>query len=155
MRLDALQQQNFNNLSKDLLNNSEVLKMKNYVQHGKISTYEHCVEVAKTALQLNKMFKLNANEKILVEAGILHDFYLYDWHDASVKVPLFKMHGFTHAKKASENAKQLLQADENTCKAIETHMWPLTLRNIPLSKEAWLLCLADKICATKETVKRK
>ena len=65
------------------------------------------------------------------------------------------MHGFTHAKKASENAKELIEVDEKTCKAIESHMWPLTLSSVPLSKEAWLLCIADKICATKETVFRR
>lgn len=152
MKLSVTQQNAFDNLSKDLLNNKDVLKMQDYIQHGKINTYTHCREVAKTALYLNRALKMKADEKVLVQAGILHDFYLYDWHKTSVKVPLFKMHGFVHAKKASENAKNILHADENVCKAISTHMWPLTLTHVPTSKEAWLLCMADKICAMKETV---
>lgn len=152
MKLNTLEQEKFKELSKDLLNNNEVLKMQDFIQHGKVTTYAHCVDVAKMALHLNNVLKMNADEKTLVEAGMLHDFYLYDWHDSNVKVPLFKMHGFTHAKKASKNARELMEVDEKTCKAIESHMWPLTLSSVPLSKEAWLLCIADKICATKETV---
>ena len=37
---------------------------------------------------------------------------------------------------------------------IYTHMFPLNLR-IPRYKESIILCLADKIVATKETIKRK
>lgn len=155
MRLDYSQQTKFDNYSNKLLNNKDVLKMKGFIQHGKISTYEHSIDVTKTALYLNTKLKLNADEKTIVEAGLLHDFYLYDWHNASVRVPLLKMHGFTHAKTAANNARNLLKVDDKICQAIESHMWPLNLFAIPKSKEAWLLCIADKICATKETVNRK
>lgn len=155
MKLNSIEEDRFYSLSKDLLSNKDVLRMQDFIQHGKVSTYNHGVEVAKTALHLNSLLNMHADEKVLVEAGILHDFYLYDWHDASVRVPLFKMHGFTHAKKASENAKSLINVDDKTCKAIESHMWPLNITSLPLSKEAWLLCIADKICAGKETVKRR
>ena len=155
MKLSSIEEKRFDFLSKDLLSNKDVLRMQDFVQHGKVNTLSHCVEVAKTALHLNSLLNMHADEKVLVEAGILHDFYLYDWHDASIKVPLFKMHGFTHAKKASENAKSLINVDDKTCKAIKSHMWPLNITNFPLSKEAWLLCIADKICAGKETVKRR
>lgn len=152
MKLSTFEQENFEYLSKNLLNNENVLKMQNFIQHGRISTYDHCVDVAKTALHLNKVFKLNADEKTLVESGILHDFYLYDWHNASIKVPLFQMHGYTHAKKASINAKEILNVDDKTCEVIKSHMWPLTITSLPLSKEAWLICIADKLCSTKETL---
>ena len=37
---------------------------------------------------------------------------------------------------------------------IYTHMFPMNLR-IPKYKESMILCMADKIVATKETIKRK
>ena len=38
---------------------------------------------------------------------------------------------------------------------IRTHMFPLTLAWMPRSKEGWLVCFADKHCASKETSKKK
>lgn len=152
VKLDSSQQEAFNILSKELLNNSEVLKMQEFIQHGNITTYSHCINVAKMALYLSQKLNINVNNKTLIQACILHDFFLYDWHKANIRVPLFKMHGFTHALIASENAKKLLNVDDRTCEIIKSHMWPLNITYIPKSKEAWLLCIADKICATKEMV---
>ena len=154
MKLDELKQAEFDELCKDILNNEDVLKMKEFCQHGHISTYDHCLKVAQDAYGLACKYKIKVDKRVLVEACLLHDFYLYDWHEASIRVPLFKMHGFTHPKKASDNAKELLNISDKACKAIESHMWPLTLNKMPMSKEAWLLCLCDKQCALKETIQR-
>ncbi len=35
---------------------------------------------------------------------------------------------------------------------IRTHMFPLNLTSVPTHRESMILCLADKIVATKETV---
>ncbi|MDO4941190.1 MAG: HD domain-containing protein [Erysipelotrichaceae bacterium] len=137
-----------------LLNDEKVLKMKDFVQHGNISTYEHCLSVTNTALHLAGKLKMKVDEDVLVKAGMLHDYYLYDWHNASIRKPLFKMHGYTHPDIACENAKRDFKIDDKVGAAIKSHMWPLTLRSVPSSKEAWLICLADKVCALKETVKR-
>ncbi|MBQ0036666.1 MAG: HD domain-containing protein [Firmicutes bacterium] len=137
-----------------IANDEKILKMKDYIQHGKINTYDHCVNVTNTALSLAKKLKMSVDEDVLIKAGMLHDYYLYDWHDASIHKPLFQMHGYTHPAVACENAKRDFDIDEKVEKAIKTHMWPLTLRSVPTSKEAWLICLADKACALKETINR-
>lgn len=152
MKLSKQQQLEFDSICDELKKDSNVLKMKDFIQHGSISTYDHCLDVASLAFYLSRGFKMKVDKEVLIKAAMLHDFYLYDWHNSSIKVPLFKMHGFTHADKASENAKDILHVDEKTAKAIKSHMWPLTIREIPTSKEAWLICLADKLCATKETI---
>lgn len=126
-----------------------VQSMKAYVQHGSISTYDHCMQVTETCFSINRRFHLKSDEEQLISAAILHDFYLYDWHEPSED---HRLHGFFHPKKAAENAKKYFDLGERECKAIESHMWPLTLRKIPSSKEAWILCVADKYCALKETL---
>lgn len=152
MNLNETDEVKFKQLSEELASNSDVLKMKDFIQHGRITTYDHCLSVSKTAFALAKKLHMNVNEDVLVKAGMLHDFYLYDWHKASIKVPLFQMHGYTHAKLASKLAIEHFNVNERIQKAIETHMWPLTLRSIPTSKEAWLICVADKLCAVKESI---
>lgn len=156
MRLNALEEKRFSDLLSYYLNNENVLKMKNYVAHGRISVYEHSLNVAKCAYYLNSRFKMRAQEKRLLVAAMLHDFYLYDWHDAPANKNIFKMHGFTHPIVASENAKKIFGIDEETQKIIQSHMWPLTMLHWPSSKEAWILTTADKIVALDETLfKRK
>ena len=128
--------------------NPEVKSMKNYIQHGKISTYEHCVYVAWISFQFNRKLKIKANEKELVEAAMLHDFYLYDWHNN----PCIRLHGFSHAACAAENAKKKFNVSKNVYEAIDSHMWPLNITRIPRSRIAWVICLSDKYCALKETL---
>jgi len=141
----------FNEILKDLLNDPNVLLMKNYKAHGKKDVYTHCLDVAKMAYKINNTFSLKADLNTLLTGALLHDFYLYDWHDAKINVKLFEMHGYTHPKKACENAIKYFDVDENIQKVIRSHMWPLTFRSFPNSKEAIIVSLADKLCAIKET----
>ena len=39
---------------RDIVKNSEVQKMKGFIQHGKVSTYDHCRSVARMSLRLDK-----------------------------------------------------------------------------------------------------
>lgn len=134
----------------DLQKDEHVQEMKNYIQHGTISTYEHCVDVATLSYRLNKVLHLGANEQVLVKGAMLHDFYLYDWHfegDGS-----HHLHGFSHPMRASKNAKELLCVEPEVLWVIESHMWPLALKKIPKSREAWPVCAADKAVSAKETI---
>lgn len=131
---------------------SEFAKMKDYIQHGRITTYDHVNDVTKTAYKIARGLRIRFNERVLIQGALLHDFFGYDWHDTKEKKPLFKKHGFTHAKEASRRAKEIFGIDKHTEDVINSHMWPLTLRSIPKSREALILCFADKIVSFKETV---
>ena len=120
---------------------------KNYIQHGSISTYDHVESVTRVSYWMNRRFHLGANEKRLVIGAFLHDFYLYDWHKDSEG-----LHGFYHPGIACRNAVEQFEIDKNVQNIIKSHMWPLTITSLPLCREAWIVCMADKYISTKETL---
>ena len=129
-------------------NNSRVQEMRNYIQHGTISTYEHCESVTELAFLLNRRLRLGADERILVTGAFLHDFYLYDWHENDKS---HRLHGYHHPDTSCANAVAYFQIGEHIQQMIRTHMWPLTITKLPRSREAWILCLVDKYISTEET----
>ena len=102
------------------------------------------------AKKLEKRFNIKFNYKNLIEGEFLQDLFLYDWHE---KDKLHRWHGYRHPLTASKNAREMCDANEETTKIIETHMWPLTITKVPRSKEAFLVCFVDKIMALVETLK--
>ena len=144
----------FDRILETYLNHPKVQEMKKYCAHGKINVFSHSLNVARTAFLLNNKWKMNADPETLLVGALLHDFYLYDWHDPQKFTGLFQMHGFTHPEKARENAVRYFSVDKPTQDVIRCHMWPLTLRDVPMRKEAFLVCMADKYCALKETILR-
>ena len=133
-----------------VLKDPHVRQMKRYTQHGKVSTYDHCKSVTRLSYRINRALHLHADESRLLHGAMLHDFFLYDWHahdDGS-----HRLHGFHHADVAAKNAQDLLHVDEKVSHIIQTHMWPLNITKVPRSREAWIVCLADKVCSVRETL---
>ena len=132
----------------DILKSENMQKEKEFIQHGDVSVYEHSVSVALECLKIANYLQIPIDIKSLIRGALLHDYFLYDWHE---KDDSHKWHGFRHAKTALKNAKKeyiLSEIEENM---IYCHMFPLNLR-IPKYRESIILCIADKIVATKETI---
>lgn len=127
----------------------EAEMMKQYVQHGQISTYDHVVSVTRLSFYLNRRLHLGASDAELVRGAFLHDFYLYDWHENAY---FGRLHGYHHPKIALENAMRRYELTEVEKNIIKSHMWPLTLFSVPKCRAAFIVCLADKICSAYETV---
>ncbi|MBQ5430873.1 MAG: HD domain-containing protein [Lachnospiraceae bacterium] len=137
----------FYRLSGELIQDERLLQMKNFIQHGRITTYDHCLSVARKAFSLKCSMKISCDEKALIRAALLHDYFLYDWHEYGDH-----LHGYHHPYIAARKADMDFALTATEKKAIMTHMWPLTLFHPPVSKVGWLLTLADKMVSTEETL---
>ena len=133
----------------NLSQNAEVQRMRRCRQHGDVSTYDHCRDVAELSLRINRGLRLHSDEAALARGAMLHDFYLYDWHTPD---PSHRLHGFRHPEWAARNAVRCFAVGEKEQQIIRCHMWPLTLTKVPRCREAWIVCLADKFCALRETL---
>ncbi|MCD7771464.1 MAG: HD domain-containing protein [Oscillospiraceae bacterium] len=119
-----------------------------YPHHGDTSVYTHSVHVAKMSLKLSRILPGEFHSKELIRGALLHDYYLYNWHNSNEG---HRLHGFHHAKTALRNAKadyKLTPIEENI---IEHHMFPLNPAP-PTCREAWIVCVADKVCAVRELI---
>ena len=83
----------------------------------------------------------------LVIGALLHDYFLYDWHGGEGR----HLHGFTHPECAFRNAEKDYTLSPRVKNIIVRHMFPLTPIP-PTCTEAWIVCIADKICAIEETL---
>ncbi|MCL1902915.1 MAG: HD family phosphohydrolase [Oscillospiraceae bacterium] len=132
----------------EILDAPEMLKAKEYVQHGDVSVYSHSVAVAEYSCRFARKMRIKVDFRSLIRGALLHDFFLYDWHD-----DWDKLHGFKHPKIALKNADSQFSLNKKERNIIRKHMWPMTLINIPTCKEAWLVCFIDKYCSLLETFK--
>ena len=149
-RLSGKDEKNIMNILDKYLKHEEVQSMKKYIQHGRISTFDHCIKVAKISFWLNQRLRLNANEETLIIGAMLHDFYLYDWHEPGDGSHSF--HGYKHPGTAVVNAYKHFGLSRKVLHIIESHMWPLTITKYPKSKEAAIVCFADKFCSLEEVI---
>lgn len=147
LKLSEERQQLFNFVLSELEQEGNLAHEKNAIQHGLTTVYEHSVGVAGAGLKLAEFFHLKVNEKALIRGALLHDYFLYDWH---IKRKGHHFHGFTHPATALRNAEKEYNLGDIERNIISRHMFPLTIVP-PMCREAWLVCLADKYCAVKET----
>ena len=92
--------------------------------------------------------KLNLDYKSVARAGMLHDFYLYDWR---IKSSWHRWHAFKHGRFASINACKLFDLSNKEIDMIKKHMWPVTPIP-PKSIEGFILTFADKYSASIESL---
>lgn len=131
----------------DILDSDKMASEKNFMQHGTTSCYEHSIMVACMSVTLARRFRISVDERSMVRGALLHDYFLYDWH---VPDKSHRLHGFTHPFAALKNAERDFELNAMERDIIVKHMFPLN-PFLPKYKESVLVCLADKMCALKET----
>ena len=137
---------------KEILNSEQFNELDSFLQHGNTTLKEHCINVAVKAIRFVDKYKINCDKKSLVIGCLLHDFFLYDWHDRGNRFA--KFHAFTHPTIALQNAELLFDLSEKSKDVIKKHMWPTTIIP-PTQVESWIIVWVDKQCAIKETFSRK
>lgn len=135
----------------DILRSSNYKKTSYHIQHGRVSVKRHTLDVARYSLLISEKLKISCDRRELVRGALLHDYFLYDWHDKDHASPL-RLHGFHHPGIALRNAEKEYTLSEKERDIIEKHMWPLTVVP-PKCREAWIVTAADKYCSLLETLR--
>ena len=122
-----------------------------FMQHGSVSVYAHVCAVARASLGLADALArtgISCDRISLVRGALLHDYFLYDWH---VPGPENRHHAVCHPFVALANAEEDFELSARERTIISRHMFPLVILP-PTCREAWLVCIADKWCALRETL---
>lgn len=140
-----LNDKNYKSCIEDLIKNKTVLSMSKYIQHGKESCLEHSLTVSYKSYLFCK--KHGLDYRAAARGGILHDFFLYDWHKT---MPKEGLHGFVHPKIALKNAMSQFKLTTIEQDIIVKHMWPLTPA-MPKYPESFVVSFMDKLSSFSET----
>lgn len=122
-----------------------------FIQHGDVTVYAHVISVAHASVAAADTLErvgVRMDRASLVRGALLHDYFLYDWHDPD---PSHRLHGFRHPFFALARAEEDFDLTPRERNIIVRHMFPL-VPVPPTCREAWVVCLADKWCALRETV---
>ncbi len=138
----------FYGLIRDIVSTKEFRGMKRYRHHIKGSVYDHSIKVAYFCYKHHQRFGTDIDLRELVRGALLHDFYLYDWHDW---IPGHRLHLFTHPRLALRNAlEKYPDLTERERDMIRNHMFPVTPWLLPRTRAGWLICLYDKVAALSD-----
>ena len=140
---------------RDILDSEEFRRALLQTHHHKTTVGEHSIRTAGMGLKIVDSLKksgIKVDEHKVVRIALLHDLgmlgrkkrYRNDFEC-----------GYKHPGNSAETAKKIWKdIDLGSIKAIKSHMWPLSL-NVPSSREAFVLCLADKLASIKEISLKK
>lgn len=128
-----------------LIDHEMVRSMGNYIQHSDINCLEHSLYVSYSSYLVCR--RMGLDYRSAARGGLLHDFFLYDWH---LEKPYKGLHGLTHPHVALQNANKYFHLNKLEQDIIRKHMWPLTVTP-PKYKEAYIVAAIDKYCAFMET----
>lgn len=137
--------------AEDILESKNFKGTRAHIQHGSMTVHNHCMDVARYSLLINKKLGVGCNKHDLIRGALLHDYFLYDWHDKAYLANRQRLHGFHHPMTALKNAEKEYSLNDTQREIIKKHMWPLSVIP-PTCREAWVVTAADKYCSFLETV---
>lgn len=144
IKLTSKVNKEYRNLVEDILENPDFQSLEQYVQHYNSNRLKHCMDVSYLSWWMAK--HLGLDEKAAARAGMLHDFCMYDFHEEHETYGESEAH--RHPKIAAQTSAEHFHLSKKEYDAILSHMFPIGPK--PKSSEAWVISLADKICAVTE-----
>ena len=155
MLLSRAESRYFKACAREILSFPLVQTMKKFPQHGKTNCLCHVIMVAENsywlALQQHRRLGVHIDYRAVIRGALLHDFFLYDWHDPHNG---HRFHGLSHPYTAYDNASKYFYLNPIERDIIRKHMFPLTPIP-PRYLESLLVSFVDKICSIQETFSRR
>ena len=96
-----------------------------FIQHGDVTVYAHVTSVARASLSFAEHLGragISVDRASLLRGALLHDYFLYDWHDPD---PSHRLHGFRHPFFALARAEEDFELTPRERNIIVRHMFPL------------------------------
>ena len=131
------------------LNHELILRMKDYPMHRGSNCYLHSFKVCKKAVTDALTSGSKVNYFNILEAAVLHDYYLYNWRDDK---DLLKHHASRHPRVANINAIKDFNVNKEVSELILTHMWPSNFKRYPKNMDAYFVIESDKRVAIVEAM---
>jgi uncharacterized protein len=142
-----------NKIGKTILKTESFEKALSQIHHDKTTVGAHSMEVACTALAISrrlKGLKISVNEEQMIRGALCHDLGILGRYD---KFANNFVCCYRHPKDSVVVADKLLGGLTDIEKdVIAHHMWPVTPVP-PHHREAYIVTLADKICAVREIIR--
>jgi uncharacterized protein len=136
----------FIKITDSIINDDKYQSLKKEPHHG-ISRYEHSMRVAKLTYIRSK--KKNLDYVQATRAALLHDYF----NKSELKTKWLKT-AYEHPIIAYNNAKDIFALTEKEGNIIRSHMFPMC-KELPKSREAWIVTFVDKKIAMYECIKYK
>ena len=140
---------------RDILATEEFKRALAQTHHMCTSVGAHSLMAARMGLKVCDFLKrrgVDVDEEKVVRIALLHDMGMLDRYNR------YKNNfecGRLHPGNSADAAKKIWSdIDDESLDAIRGHMWPLSV-TMPHTKEGFVLCLADKMAAITDVVRRK
>ncbi len=137
-------------ITNDILTSSEFLKIKNIIHHS-LNRYDHSVRVSYYSYKIAKFLKLDYVST--ARAGLLHDFFLIDNKNITLKERAFTL--INHPKYSLNYSLKFFELNDKERDIIVTHMFPICPTRLPKYLESWIVDLVDDVISIKEELYAK
>lgn len=120
-----------------------------------MSVHSHSISVAECSLSIREKLQklgIRSEERDIIRGALLHDYFLYDWHNHIHKKGWRNLHGFTHPETALNNARKEYQLSPREQDIIKKPYVAAHIGAASVQGSLDLVTAADKYCSFLETV---